>query len=813
MYPASTNRDNAGIPLVSDNGSARVPDIFDVMIRWKWLPILGLMIGLSVGYLIYCQQPPQYKATALVQVETPANEVPISMIESRIDTRSRSDEIVVATSSMVLNKAVEIGALTQHRKLAGMSAERIVSWLKNDKVLEVKLGTKESTSNIISISATTNDHELSKDLVKAVVSAYREFQSGKLSAYSKDAILALTSFDEKYSKNVASAKEELAKLRSNSQLLWVNGEPRDPVGERIIKINEVVNELDSKSKTLQAVLLQVEKAMEAKRSVDDCLRMIAIATNDNSLNSENAQAGATAILDRTRAIRSRVEVYEETVIAPVRNQLASEQEYYGESYPTVGFLKSKLAKLEKDLELKKANAEEEIAQLEEEYSIWRKEPMTAEGRLKIACGAIKEDLQRMSSERDTYVKEADSLREAAHQNQNIIGNYQFALKDLETLTEIAKQTGENLRKLSLGAEYGQKTVTELEMPTGASFVGPSLLKYLGLSGFAGVLVFACLAYLLELADRSYRNPDEISAELGMPIIGHLPVAAISRADRVDENIDSSVVTVHKNRSALSEAIRGIRTAVFFGSQQGTVKVIQVTSPIPGDGKSTVSSNLAVSIAQSGRRVCLVDCDFRRPRIGKVFGVKDEVGIVQAIAGRVTLDEAIQASSVENLSVLTCGRRPSNPAELLSSEAFGDVIADLREKFDYVIVDTPPMLVVSDPAIISAHVDGVVLTIRLRRNLRPIAARAAQMLHALNANLLGVVVNGIGAGGAGNGYGGYRYDNYSSGSNRKGYGSTGYGGYGYGSTYSYGGYYGSANVGTGYLEDVQRKPKEDAKSNG
>ena len=264
-------------------------------------------------------------------------------------------------------------------------------------------------------------------------------------------------------------------------------------------------------------------------------------------------------------------------------------------------------------------------------------------------------------------------------------------------------------------------------------------------------------------------------------------------------MDSSIVTLHKNRAPISEAFRGIRTALFFSCQQNGVKVLQVTSPVPGDGKSTIAANIAVSIAQSGRRVCLVDCDFRRPRVAKIFGLAADTGFVQVIGGKVEIRDAIQQTTVENLSALTCGRRPGNPAELLSSELFGDLISELRGLFDFVIIDTPPMLAVSDPANVASHVDGVLLAIRLRRNLRPIASRAAQMLHAINANMVGVVVNGIGVGGNSYGYGGYRYDNYSSGRGA-GYGKSGFGGYGYGSTYQYGGYYGGNSLGNDYFQD-------------
>ncbi len=125
--------------------------------------------------------------------------------------------------------------------------------------------------------------------------------------------------------------------------------------------------------------------------------------------------------------------------------------------------------------------------------------------------------------------------------------------------------------------------------------------------------------------------------------------------------------------------------------------------------------------------------------------------------------------------------------------------------DYVILDTPPVLVVSDPATVAPIADGVILTVRLRRNLKPIAIRASQMLHAMNANMIGVVVNGVGVGANGYGYGGYRYDAYNSPYGAKGYGKSGYGGYGYGSTYQYGGYYGGSMVGRDYYSDDVPKP--------
>jgi capsular exopolysaccharide synthesis family protein len=430
---------------------------------------------------------------------------------------------------------------------------------------------------------------------------------------------------------------------------------------------------------------------------------------------------------------------------------------------------------------------------------------TVEMQLKTSVIALNEELARLNREKLKYSEDIEVVRPRVQENSRAIASFLASQASLEALGKTSEEISAAVNKLMAATDYNQKTIRVLEQSSLGVFIGPQLIRYLGIGGFLGFAAFCGLAYLLELADRSYRGPDEIAGDLGMPIVGHLPLASLSNNKRVDAKIDSSVVTVHKSKSAVSEAFRGIRTALFFNNQQGNLKVIQVTSPIPGDGKSTIASNLAVSIAQSGRKVCLVDCDFRRPRVSKIFGVGSDVGLVQVINEKSVLAEAIQESSVENLSILCCGRRPGNPAELLSSEKFQSIVAELRTMYDYVILDTPPVLVVSDPATVAPIADGVILTVRLRRNLKPIAIRAAQMLHAMNANMIGVVVNGVGVGANGYGYGGYRYDAYNSTYGGKGYGKSGYGGYGYGATYQYGGYYGGTMVGRDYYSDDIPKP--------
>ncbi|MFO1066214.1 MAG: polysaccharide biosynthesis tyrosine autokinase [Pirellulales bacterium] len=360
--------------------------------------------------------------------------------------------------------------------------------------------------------------------------------------------------------------------------------------------------------------------------------------------------------------------------------------------------------------------------------------------------------------------------------------YQAELASVQGLLEMYRAKLNQIELLPTAS--AQRTLKELNLPTNGGFYGPKLSPYLLGGGAIGFLIMAGLAVLLDLADKSFRTPEDIAAEIGAPVLGHIPVMEMDKLIKKPNQVaDGSLCTIHHSRGRVSEAYRGVRTGLFFSNRTGDLKVIQVTSPVPGDGKSTLSSNLAVTMAQSGRRVLLIDADFRRPRIAKLFGIDSDIGMATVVAGAAELDEAIHASSVANLSVMPGGKRPSNPAELLSSPRFAQLLELLREKFDMIIVDTPPLLAVSDPSAVAAVVDGVVLTMRLRRNVKPLVTRASKILEAVDANVLGIVVNGVSAdagyGGYSYGYRDYRYAyNYRYGYGYKNYGKN-YGGYGYG----------------------------------
>jgi capsular exopolysaccharide synthesis family protein len=201
--------------------------------------------------------------------------------------------------------------------------------------------------------------------------------------------------------------------------------------------------------------------------------------------------------------------------------------------------------------------------------------------------------------------------------------------------------------------------------------------------------------------------------------------------------------LHKDpMSDVAEAYRTVRTAVYFGANGGIVKTLLVTSPAPGDGKSTLCSNLAIAMAQAGNKVLLLDCDFRKPTQHKIFELDKPAGLSNVLAGEKDLHEAIQATDVQGLSLLPCGPIPANPSEILNSQTFADLLEELKEEYDMVLLDSPPVLPVTDSRILAASADATVLALRAEKSTRRNATFSRDTLRAVGANLVGVVVNDV-----------------------------------------------------------------------
>jgi capsular exopolysaccharide synthesis family protein len=280
-------------------------------------------------------------------------------------------------------------------------------------------------------------------------------------------------------------------------------------------------------------------------------------------------------------------------------------------------------------------------------------------------------------------------------------------------------------------------------------VSPNKLRNYGLGLLLGLLIGVGAAVLRELLDTSVATAEDVAEVTPSPILGHI-------------NSDPAAV---KKEAALAlaeatpwaESFRVLRTNMQYVEVDHDHRVFVISSSLPAEGKSTTAVNLAVTLALAGERVALVECDLRRPTMGQRLGLDDAVGTTSVLIGKVSLADALQTYEETGLSVLTSGPRPPNPSELLQSHAMEMLIKELRDQFDVVLLDAPPLLPVTDAALLAAQADGLLAVVRHGRTTRDQLRHALERVDSVGAKCVGVVVNLAPTRKSNRGYGyGYSY---------------------------------------------------------
>ncbi|MCP4253458.1 MAG: polysaccharide biosynthesis tyrosine autokinase [Candidatus Scalindua sp.] len=267
-----------------------------------------------------------------------------------------------------------------------------------------------------------------------------------------------------------------------------------------------------------------------------------------------------------------------------------------------------------------------------------------------------------------------------------------------------------------------------------------------LGAVLGLFVGIGLSFFLEYLDNTIKSPDDVEQYLGIPLLG-----VIERSN----DIKSSELIVHESpKSVISEALRNVRTGVLFSLIDKPNKLIMVTSAVQGEGKSTMASNLACAIAQTGKKTLLVDTDLRKPRLNDVFTVPRKPGLSDFFLGVGNLESITRKTSVPNLSLITSGTIPYNPSEILESTHMEKFCETVRDKYDIVIFDTPPAMTVTDAVVMTKNMDGVILSIKSGSTVKHTAKRCIAQLTSSKCEMLGAIINYVD-----NVKGGYYYHYY------------------------------------------------------
>lgn len=703
----SSPGERADVPEPTENAGPL--QLLNIAWRHKSLLALGLVVGLALGGIYFAQKAPVYRSSAQITVRKKET-LPLPGAEA--DPRAYFYEDYLATqqtvlrSSVIVRRAAEKYQLGQLRSFQGGDPTGAIR-----AGLSVLRDTKDSASLSSGILTLTYNGPVAEDcpiILNAVLDSYQEFLDKAYKNLSDEALQGMLQTMDTLQKQLAEKTKAYEAFRQKSPPLYLrNGTGATLEEEWLGQVQAKRLNLLVQRAELQGRIDAVEKAMKEGRGRETLLAQLTPTPGSKGQTTEPKLHEQLLELQlREKMLAAKGVGRDHPDVQEVRERIAMLRDFFGRQ--------AALDKNGKPIELDPVQMHVQA--------------------LKQELADVDLSLASLTNLTDKEKLQIEAI--ARHRIDDL--HYQ---KDIEELRESLKPFANRLRDMNLLRDYGGIKAEVIEPPHVGIRSGSGLAQNLMLGGVMGLLLGFGLAYLAELSDRSFRTPAEIQRRLGLPVVGHIPLLEIDAKAEVGA-LDARLCTYYHPQSVQAEAFRGVRTALYFSTHGETHKVIQVTSPNASDGKSTVAANLATSIAQSGKKVVLVDADFRKPRQHRIFGVSAAAGLASVIAGTAELKEVIQPTAVPGLSLLPCGPLPPNPAELLTSARFKEMLDVLRDDFDFVIVDTPPLLAVSDPSVVAPRVDGVLLAVRIAKNTRPHAERAKEILTSMDANVLGVVVNGV-----------------------------------------------------------------------
>lgn len=499
---------------------------------------------------------------------------------------------------------------------------------------------------------------------------------------------------------------------------------------------------------------------------------LTIAESERMAKESQYQMIKSRRLDDLPQVSSNAYIQElQTRLQKLGDEFAELRATFGPKYPKVQRLETQLQEAKAQMEKEKQQVANRI---ESEYQVAQK----------------REQLLRQAV--NVQKTEANLLNEKLVQYSLLKREYETNQQLYDGLLNRMKEAG-----VSAGMRSNNIHFVDRARPPLAP-VRPNKSLNIALSLVVGVILGGVLALFNEYLDNSVKTPEEVEQLVGLPALGVIPaVASISSTSAYSRALPAAtsiakpqtqeLPTLSQPHSVVSEAYRALRTSILLSTSKHPPQTILITSGQPREGKTTTALNLAITLAQRGDRVVLIDSDLRRPRVHRSFSMSNDVGLSSFLAGVVGIDDLPRAvPHIPNLFVITSGPTPPNPAELLSSEPMVGLFAELRRQFDFIVMDSPPAITVADSMILAAHADGVMLVIHGGVTTRESLRQAHKLLVGVNARMLGVVLNNVDIRSAD---------------------------YQYYYTYYYGDYYRHMLEGYGYGHEPEEKPKRGEKKIG
>lgn len=525
----------------------------------------------------------------------------------------------------------------------------------------------------------------------------------------------------------------------------------DSTRQTSLWMEQQLDELKAKVEQSQEALVQYERQHAItttgdKQNIDE---QILSDLSKDLTNAQSERIQKESLYDQMRTNRAQMAslVHDELLQkleekqADLKNQYAEISNQYGPNYPKATRLQEQLADSHVQITQEQGRVLERI----------RGDYLTAQNREKLAANAV--------------MQQKDELGELSQ----LLVQHNMLKRDFDTNQQLYMSLLGKLKDATLSAGMRSNNIQLVDSATAPTFpVRPRKLLNITIGLLAGLVLGIMFAFVEEAFDPSVKSLMEIESLLGIPVLAIIPKERPERGilrkagpfgDQKERQV--ALTSVKQANTVLGEAYRSLRTAVLSISRSSQpAKTILVTSTKSGEGKTSTSLNLAEVLARRGSSVVLVDCDFRKPRVADVLQLRIEKGVTGILANGMSLDDVLQVHpGLPTLSILAAGPMVENPAELLSSDKMAELLNELARCFEYVIIDSPPVLAVTDAAILSGLVDGVLLIVECGKTPKGGLVHSHRTLVSSGARILGMVLNKYDQRiGRAYGYGGYNFYN-------------------------------------------------------
>jgi capsular exopolysaccharide synthesis family protein len=541
--------------------------------------------------------------------------------------------------------------------------------------------------DIISIEVRSPYARDAKEIANAIVSAYFKYQSEQNKSNTREILKLLLTQKNKYDQQLATSRAAKLEFQTKNGMLALGpAAQNNPILERLARLSAALTDIELQTLNAQAAY-DATKAMTGDPvKIRQLLETRQFKTETESLRREFRE---------------------------LKKRLAGLSGNYGPNFPELSSIQGAIKQLNDEMQ-------QEDKKIVEAY-----------------LAELEQRLLTAKRTEDQIRSQLNAQRAEVLEYNSVAAKYELLQSELEGLEKANEAIDERIKELAITEDATPLNIRSVDAARQENTpVEPAKATVLFESLALGGLLGALIALVRDLLDQRLRSAEEIKQVLSLPVLGVVP--HISARSPVQRGLQLHLDPM----SDVAEAYRTIRTAVYFGVPGGAAKTLLVTSPSPGDGKTTLASNLAVAMAQAGNRVLLLDADFRKPTQHKIFELDKGVGLSSVLAGETELKQAIRDTPVNGLHVLPCGPIPANPSEILNSQMFADLLEILSDRYDHILLDSPPIVPVTDSRILAASCGATLLALRAEKTTRKTATHAKDVLRAVGARILGVVVNDV-----------------------------------------------------------------------